>query len=173
MSKIREAKLTGVNAATLVAGARALGYKATDTSIDFKVTRGVFQILKTGKLQGDYDYLEKVAGVPMPKKIEDRPQAVIGVLAQAGTVARIAEHLTPQGWTVQANHANGMLTALRGTEKIEVTADRKGQIKTEGHNFAGTSCNLVLDQFMGLLGSHTVTNETQKLEEQQVIRTVI
>lgn len=173
MSKIREAKLSAVNATTIVAGARALGLKATERTIDFGVSRGVFQVSKNGSLQGDYDYVTSVAGIEIPSAISARPQAVVGILAQAGSISRIAEHLSSSGWTPEVNYRAGTLNATRGTsESISVSADRTGKIKSEGTNFEGNSCSLVLDHFMDLLGDYKIENETMKTEEVQVIRTV-
>jgi len=173
MSKIREAKLTSVNSKTIIAGAKALGYKTTDKMIDFGVSRGSFEVMKNGSIKGDFDYVTKLGTVELPKDIEKRPAAMVGILAQAGSISRIAEHLEPQGWSVEKNYSEGTLVAKRGSEQVDVRADRTGKVSSEGTNFQGNACSTVLDTFMELLGNYNVTNETSKVEPQQVIRTQI
>lgn len=173
MSKIREAKLNAVNATTIVAGARALGIKASANSIEFGGHGGRFEILKNGSLKGDFDFVTKVAGVDLPKSIAQRPEAMIGILAQAGSISRIGEHLSANGWSVESDYRGGKLIATRGSERVDVMAGRDGKLSTEGTNFQGNSCSMVLDNLLDLLGTYNVTNETSKVDPTQVIRTVV
>lgn len=172
MSKIREAKLNAVNATTIVAGARALGIKATANSIEFG-QGGRFEILKNGSLKGDFDFVTKVAGVDLPKSIAQRPEAMIGILAQAGSISRIGEQLSANGWSVESDYRGGKLVATRGSERVDFAVGRDGKTTTEGTNFQGNSCSMVLDSLLDLLGTYNVTNETSKVDPTQVIRTVV
>lgn len=181
MSKIREFKVDSASQETLVAGAIALGFKAIRhrngkdvcVYLSEEDTRKQFVVTADGSIVGDFYYIWSLAGVQMPVVVEERPKAVVELVFRAGAIRRIEQFLSPQGWSVETNYKDGSLKAIRGNEQVTVSVDKDCRITAEGFNFIGNSCSLVIDMFMEQLGTGHILNETSKVEEAKVVRTVV
>jgi hypothetical protein len=171
MSAIRQAKLTNVQQSTLLRGAKALKLKTTNSTIE--VGGYTFNVTREGAIRGDYDFIHSVAGIKLPEAVANKPRALVGILAQSGTVEVVSDQLTNQGWAVEKNITNGALVATKGTLRIDLNIDRNGIIRQEGTNFEGTACQNTLDMLLSEVGSATITSNEMKTQPAVVVRRAI
>lgn len=171
MSAIRQSKVTGVARETIIAGAKAMKFKTTPNSIN--IDGYTFTVTKQGGVRGDYDFITKVHNFTLPDNVQERPKALVGILAQAGTTERVAERLIAQGFNVEKNLAAGAIIATKGNQRIDFTIDREGIIRREGTNYEGNTCLNMLDTMLSEICSESVLSTEMKTQPTMVIRRAI
>jgi len=171
MSAIRQSKVTGVAPETIMAGAKAMKLKTTSNTI--QINGSTFTVTKEGGVRGDYDFITQVGKFNLPKLVEQRPKALVGILAQVGTAEKVAEKLLAQGFSVEKNSTSGAVVATKGNQRIDFNIDQEGIIRREGTNYEGNTCLSMLDTMLGEICSESVMSTEMKTQPTMVVRRAI